>query len=196
MNTTHYTQFATEITSAICQISADTVESLVHDLDTIRNNGGRVAVLGIGGSAGNASHFVNDLRKLCRIDAYCPTDNVSELTARTNDDGFDTIFSSWLSVSQWSSKDAIFILSVGGGSVNPPTSVALIRAILYAKEHGCRILGIVGKDDGQTALQGDTVVVVPGVNPSRITPYSEAIQSVVWHALVSHPALQLHSTRW
>lgn len=192
----HYKEFATEISSAICGISSESVGQLVNALYDVRLNQGRVAVLGIGGSAGNASHFVNDLRKLCGIDAYCPTDNVPELTARTNDDGFDTIFESWLKISRWSAADAIFVLSVGGGSYNPPTSVNLIRAIDYAKSQNCKVLGIVGKDTGYTATQGDAVVVVPQVNPARVTPYSEAIQAVVWHSIVSHPAMQIAATRW
>jgi len=194
--TNHYTTFATEISSAICGIPSESVARLVNTLYDIRANHGRVAVLGIGGSAGNASHCVNDLRKLCGIDAYCPTDNVPELTARTNDDGFDTIFESWLKVSRWSKDDAIFILSVGGGSYDPPTSVNLIRAVDYALYQGCKVLGIVGKETGYTAQHGHAVVIVPQVNPARVTPYSEAIQAVVWHAIVSHPALQRTATRW
>lgn len=196
MSDDFYTTFAAEISTAICTIPSEDVHLLVNELATVRDRGGRVAVLGIGGSAGNASHMVNDLRKLCAIDAYCPTDNVPELTARTNDDGFDTIFTEWLKVSRWSERDAIFILSVGGGSETPPVSMNLVRAIQYASTIGARILGIVGKSSGYAAKYGDCVLVIPAPNAARITPYSEAIQSVVWHALVSHPVLQQRATTW
>lgn len=196
MSDEFYTTFATEISTAICKIPSEDVHLLVNELAKVRDRGGRIAVLGIGGSAGNASHMVNDLRKLCAIDAYCPTDNVPELTARTNDDGFETIFTEWLKVSHWSERDAIFILSVGGGSETPPVSMNLVRAIQYASTIGARVLGIVGKSTGYAAKHGDCVLVVPALNPARITPYSEAIQSVLWHALVSHPVLQLRATTW
>ena len=157
---------------------------------------GRVFVLGVGGSAGNASHMVNDLRKLCGIEAYCPTDNVSELTARTNDEGFDTVFEGYLRGSKFSYRDAIFILSVGGGDEARNVSVGLINAIKYARSKDGYILSIVGKSDGYAAKNSDTVVVVPAVEPTRITPHSEAFQAVVWHCIVSHPNLQTNKTKW
>lgn len=191
-----YTTYAKEITDAITQIDPGDVEVLVDSLARVRSQQGRVAILGIGGSAGNASHMVNDLRKLCGIDAYCPTDNVPELTARTNDEGFETIFVEWLKTSRWTATDAIFVLSVGGGCEQPPVSLNLVRAIQYAKQLGAMVLGIVGKPQGYAALHGDAVLVVPQTNPERVTPYSEAIQAVIWHALVSHPHLQRTATKW
>lgn len=191
-----YTTFATEINTAIQGISSDEIEHLVDHLVSLRERHGRLAILGIGGSAGNASHMVNDLRKLCGIDAYCPTDNVPELTARTNDDGFETVFVEWLKISRWTASDAVFVLSVGGGSETPPVSLNLVRAMQYAHSVHAKIFGIVGKPTGYAAQHGDCVIVVPQVNAARVTPYSEAIQAVVWHALVSHPALQRHATKW
>lgn len=191
-----YTGFATEISTAIQAISSDDIERLVDHLVSLRERHGRLAILGIGGSAGNASHMVNDVRKLCGIDAYCPTDNVPELTARTNDEGFETVFVEWLKTSRWTASDAIFVLSVGGGSETPPVSLNLVRAMQYAQFVRANIFGIVGKSTGYAAQHGDCVIVVPQVNASRVTPYSEAIQAVVWHALVSHPALQRHATKW
>lgn len=196
MSDQFYTTYAKEISDAICQINAADIELLVQELVELRNRGGRLAVLGIGGSAGNASHLVNDFRKLCKLDAYCPTDNVPELTARTNDEGFETIFIEWLKTSRWSANDAIFVLSVGGGSETPPVSLNLVRAVQYAKQNDSKVLGIVGKSQGYAALHGDCVLVVPQVNPTRVTPYSEAIQAVIWHALVSHPELQQMTTKW
>jgi D-sedoheptulose 7-phosphate isomerase len=189
-------QYFSEVQQIALKIPVDYIADLVDGLRAVRNVGGRVFVLGVGGSAGNASHMVNDLRKLCGIEAYAPTDNVSELTARTNDEGFETIFSEYLRVSKFSSKDAILILSVGGGNKEKNVSVGLINAIDYAKEQTGLVLGIVGKSDGYTAQVGHAVVVVPQVNPSLVTPHSEAFQAVVWHCVVSHPDLQINSTKW
>lgn len=177
-------------------IDRSKVERIANELAYIKDKGGRVFILGVGGSAGNASHMVNDLRKLCAIEAYSPTDNVPELTARTNDEGFDTVFVEYLKTSKLNSKDAIFILSVGGGNKEKNVSVGLIKAIDYARTEGVTILGIVGKQDGYTYEQGDAVVAIPIVSPDRITPHSEAFQGTVWHCLVSHPDLQVNKTKW
>ena len=172
------------------------IEDIVGSLYDVKLYGGRVFVLGVGGSAGNASHMVNDLRKLCGIEAYCPTDNVPELTARTNDEGFDTFFEEYLKVSKFSHNDALFILSVGGGDADRNVSVGLIKAIRYAKKQHSSILSIVGKKDGYTATNTELCVVVPQIAPERITPHSEAFQAVVWHCIVSHPKLQINKTKW
>lgn len=181
----------------ICrQIDVHKVEQIATELVALRNRSGRLFILGVGGSAGNASHAVNDFRKLCGIEAYAPTDNVSELTARTNDEGWDTVFTEWLKVSKLSSNDAILIFSVGGGNIERNISPNLVSAVQLAKEVGTRILGVVGKGNGFTAQVGDVVVVVPTVREELITPYSEGFQAVVWHSLVSHPALQEKPTKW
>jgi D-sedoheptulose 7-phosphate isomerase len=185
-----------EVVSITEAIDKNMVEKLVAALKRVRESNGRVFVLGVGGSAGNASHLVNDLRKLCGIESYCPTDNVPELTARTNDEGFDTVFDEYLKVSKLSSKDALFILSVGGGDKNKNVSVGLIKAIDQAKSKNAVVLGIVGKKDGYTAYNADYCVVVPPIQPSRITPHSEAFQAVIWHAIVSNPSLQVNKTKW
>lgn len=192
----HTTDFLREAGEICATIAAQKIESLADELVALRERGGRLFVLGVGGSAGNASHAVNDFRKLCGIETYAPTDNVSELTARTNDEGWETIFSGWLEVSRLRSDDALLIYSVGGGDAERNVSVNMIRAIELAKSRGARVLGIVGRDSGYTAKHGDLVVVVPAVNPGRITPLSEAFQAVVWHCLVSNPKLQRISTKW
>lgn len=177
-------------------INRSKVERIANELAYIKEKGGRVFVLGVGGSAGNASHMVNDLRKLCAIEAYSPTDNVPELTARTNDEGFDTVFVEYLKTSKLHPNDAIFILSVGGGNKEKNVSVGLVKAIDYASTVGATVLGIVGKTDGYTYTQGDYVVEIPIVSNDRITPHSEAFQGTVWHCLVSHPDLQVNKTKW
>ena len=183
--------------SKICQeIDLNNIERMADVIFAVRESGGRLFFLGVGGSAGNCSHAVNDFRKLCGIEAYSPVDNVSELTARTNDEGWDTVFSEWLKVSQLSHKDAIFVMSVGGGDAEKNISANLIKAIDLAKERGSKIIGIVGKSTGYTAKQGDQVVVIPQINPSWVTPLSEGFQGVVWHCLVSHPKLQKKATKW
>jgi len=193
---THATSFFSEVQQICGQIDRTIVEGLAQQLAALRERGGRLFLLGVGGSAGNCSHAVNDFRKLCNIEAYTPTDNVSELTARANDEGFDTIFSAWLQVSRLSDKDALLIYSVGGGDAERNVSVNLVRAIDLAKERGAKVFGIVGRDSGYTAKQGDVVVIIPVVNPDRITPLSEGMQAIVWHCLVSHPELQVRSTKW
>lgn len=172
------------------------IEKMADVIDEVRTNGGRLFFLGVGGSAGNASHCVNDFRKIVGIESYAPTDNVSELTARTNDEGWDTIFAEWLKLSKLNSKDAIFILSVGGGNIEKNVSPNLVKALMLAKEVNAKILGIVGRDGGYTAKVADVAVVIPVVNNDAITPHSEAFQAVVWHLLVSHPKLKAKQTKW
>jgi len=181
----------------ICQeIDIEKIELIALGLAKVRNDGGRLFVVGVGGSAGNASHAVNDFRKLCGIEAYAPTDNVSELTARTNDEGWETVFSGWLSVSRLSASDALLIFSVGGGNVTRQVSMNLVGAVDAARKVGAKVYGVVGRQDGYTAQHGDEVLVVPVVDEKLVTPYSEAFQAVVWHCLVSHPVLQVALTKW
>jgi D-sedoheptulose 7-phosphate isomerase len=194
--TTHVQDFFADVQNICAAIALETIEKLAQELAKLRARGGRLFLLGVGGSAGNCSHAVNDFRKLCNIEAYSPVDNVSELTARTNDEGFDTIFSGWLEVSRLAEKDALLIYSVGGGDAERNVSVNLVRAIDFAKSRGARIFGIVGRASGYTAKKGDVVVVVPEVNESRVTPLSEGMQAIVWHCLVSHPDLQVRRTKW
>lgn len=161
-----------------------------------RANGGRLFFLGVGGSAGNCSHAVNDFRKIVGIESYAPTDNVSELTARTNDEGWETVFVEWLKVSHLRNNDIIFVFSVGGGNLEKNVSPNLVRALQYAQEVGATILGVVGRDGGYTAKVGDAVCIIPTVNPDAVTPHSEAFQAVVWHLLVTHPDLKARQTKW
>jgi len=162
----------------------------------VRARGGRLFILGVGGSAANASHAVNDFRKLAGIEAYAPTDNVSELTARTNDDGWHSVFAEWLKGSRFDKKDAILVLSVGGGSLEKNVSPNLVSALKLAKERGSAILGIVGRDGGYTAQVADVAIIIPTVNPANITPHTEAFQAVVWHLWISHPTLKVAETKW
>src|SRR5262245_2895351 len=179
----------------ICELlDKAAIERLADELAALRTREGRLFLLGVGGSAGNCGHAVNDFRKLCRIEAYAPTDNVSELTARTNDEGWETVFSAWLQVSRLTHKDAILVFSVGGGDVAGKISVNIVKAIDYARSVGAKIFGVVGRASGYTATQADVAVVVPAVDPQRITPFSEAFQAMVWHCLVSHPKLQVQAT--
>jgi D-sedoheptulose 7-phosphate isomerase len=182
-----------EITRAI---DPEIIEKIVELLADVKAMGGRLFVLGVGGSAANAGHAVNDFRKLAGIETYAPTDNVAELTARTNDEGWETVFSGWLKVSRITSKDCLFILSVGGGNKEKNVSQNLIEAIDLAKEVGARVTGIVGRDGGYTAQNADVCLVVPTVNPDSVTPHSESFQSVIWHLLVSHPKLKSNPTKW
>jgi len=193
---THTKSFLTEVKRICEDISCDSIEGMIDELIALRARKGRLFLMGVGGSAGNCSHAVNDFRKLCGIEAYSAADNVSELTARANDEGWDTIFSGWLEASNLNSPDAILIFSVGGGDIERHVSTNIVKAVDFAKSRGTKVLGIVGKDNGYTALHGDVVVIVPQVNASRITPLSEAFQSVVWHCLVSHPELQIRQTKW
>jgi D-sedoheptulose 7-phosphate isomerase len=182
-----------EITAAI---DPEIIEKIVELLVDVKSTGGRLFVLGVGGSAANAGHAVNDFRKLAGIETYAPTDNVAELTARTNDEGWQTVFSGWLKVSKITSKDCLFILSVGGGNKEKNVSPNLIEAIDLAKEVGARVTGIVGRDGGYTAQNADVCLVVPTVNPKTVTPHSESFQTVIWHLMVSHPKLKTNPTKW
>jgi D-sedoheptulose 7-phosphate isomerase len=188
--------FLDESIEVIRRIDANDVDSVATGLGAARDNGGRLFILGVGGSAGHASHAVNDFRKICRFEAYTPTDNVSELTARVNDEGWDSCFSEWLKGSRINAQDAVLVFSVGGGSVEKNVSVNLVRAIDEARNAGAKVFGIVGKDGGYTKQVADACVVIPPVNPERITPHTEGLAAVVWHLLVSHPALKVTQTKW
>ncbi len=188
-----YLDQASQIAQAI---DADAMERLAAALADLRQRQGRLFFLGVGGSAANCSHAVNDFRKIVGIETYSPCDNVSELTARANDEGWETIFAAWLRTSRASANDAVFVLSVGGGNAERNISVNLIRALEEAKQRGMKIFGIVGRDGGYTKQVGDEVIVVPTVDPKHITPHSEAFQAVIWHGLVSHPRLQAQATKW
>ncbi len=192
----HAATFLDEVCETARRIPPELVEALCQELVNLRDRSGRLFILGVGGSAGNCSHAVNDFRKLCGIEAYAPTDNVSELTARTNDEGWNTVFAEWLKVSRAGANDAILVFSVGGGNLEKNVSANLVAAIQEAKTRGTRILGIVGRDGGYTKAAGDVVVVIPTVEESRVTPHAEAFQAVVWHCLVSHPKLQSRATKW
>ncbi len=178
------------------QIDRARIEQMVSVLAAVRARGGRLFFLGVGGSAGNCGHAVNDFRKLAGFEAYAPTDNVSELTARTNDEGWDTVFAAWLEGSRLRREDAVFVFSVGGGSLEKNVSPNLVRAVQFARQIGSTILGVVGRDGGYTAQVADVCVIIPTVNPDAITPHSEAFQAVVWHLLVSHPTLKTNPTKW
>jgi D-sedoheptulose 7-phosphate isomerase len=185
-----------EAIEIIKKIDSSLIEKMVDLLLEIKNKSGRIFFLGVGGSAGNCSHAVNDFRKIVGIETYAPTDNVSELTARTNDEGWNTIFSEWLKVSKLSSKDCLFVLSVGGGNLEKNISPNLVEALKYGKSVNSKIAGIVGRDGGYTAQAADVCVIIPTVNPDNITPHSEAFQAVIWHLLVSHPKLKINQTKW
>lgn len=189
-------EFLAEATRVIAGLDAAQIDRVAERLAGVRERGGRLFLLGVGGSAGNCGHAVNDFRKLCGFEAYAPTDNVSELTARANDEGWDTIFSAWLKGSRLRSEDAIFVLSVGGGSLEKNISPNLVRAVQYAQEVGAGIFGIVGKPDGYTARASKDVIVVSKVNDNHVTPHTEAFQAVIWHLLVSHPVLKQQATKW
>ena len=189
-------QFLVEVRQVVAQLDADAIEKCADELAAIRERGGRLFILGVGGSAGNAGHAVNDFRKICGFEAYAPTDNVSELTARTNDDGWPTIFAEWLKGSRLNAKDGLLIFSVGGGNLEKNVSLNLVSAIQLAKKAGAAIIGIVGRDGGYTVKEANACVIVPTVNPAHVTPHSEAFQAVVWHLLVSHPKLKVGQTKW
>ena len=192
----HINNYFNQIKLVSYKIDKKQIEQLVKTLVKIRERKGRVFFLGVGGSAGNCSHAVNDFRKICEIECYTPTDNVSELTARINDDGWKSSFKNWLKVSNLNSKDAIFIMSVGGGNQKKKVSVNLIEAIKFSKIKGVKVLGIVGRDGGYTKKFGNLVILIPNVDHKLVTPYTEAFHSVVWHCLVSHPLLQIKKMKW
>ena len=189
-------QHLLETAEIISQVDPALCETAVQLLAAVRERGGRLSVLGVGGSAANASHAVNDFRKIAGIESYTPTDNVSELTARTNDDGWTSVFTEWLKGSRLSEKDAVLVLSVGGGSLEKNVSSNLVTALQLAKERGSAILGIVGRDGGYTARVADVAVVIPTVNSGNVTPHTEAFQAVVWHLWISHPTLKRNETKW
>lgn len=194
--TTHTARYMRQAAQICAQIDAGLVEEIVDGLVALRERGGRLFILGVGGSAANAGHAVNDFRKLCGIEAYAPTDNVAELTARTNDEGWETVFAGWLQVSRAGDRDALLIFSVGGGSAERNVSVNLVRAIAYAREQGLKIYGVVGRDGGDAKRRGDAVVVVPTIDEALVTPHTEAFQAVVWHAMVCHPKLMARANKW
>ncbi len=193
---THAETYMTQVQEIARTIDGDKIEQMVAELADLRGRGGRLFILGVGGSAANASHAVNDFRKLCGIEAYAPTDNVSELSARTNDEGWETVFAGWLEISKLNADDTVFVMSVGGGNAEKNVSVNLMRALDAAKAAKAKIIGIVGRDGGYAASVGDIVAIVPTVDPALVTPHTEAFQAVVWHCLVSHPDLQRTATKW
>lgn len=189
-------QHLAEAAEVIQKMDVSAIEKLAELLAAVKQGAGRIFFLGVGGSAGNCSHAVNDFRKIVGIESYAPTDNVSELTARTNDEGWASVFVEWLKISKLNAKDCLFVFSVGGGNLEKNISPNLVTALQYAKQLGARIGGVVGRDGGYTAQVADACVIVPTVNPETITPHSEAFQAVVWHLLVSHPKLKANQTKW
>ena len=193
---TYSAEFFSKVAAAAQQIDHAAIDLLAGDLAALRDAGGRLFFIGVGGSAGNCGHAVNDFRKLCDIESYAVTDNVSELTARTNDEGWNTVFAGWLRTSKLTSRDALFVLSVGGGDEERNISVNIIKAIELAGERSAKVFGVVGRDTGYAARHGDNVIKIPAIDPDLITPMSEAFQAVVWHCLVSHPMLKVNKTKW
>lgn len=193
---THTAQFFAEVQKIAALLDYTAIETLGSELARLREREGRLFLLGVGGSAANCAHAVNDFRKLCGIETYAPTDNVSELTARTNDEGWHTVFSEWLKVSRAKANDAVLVFSVGGGNMEKNVSPNIVAALQEARSRGMKIFGIVGRDGGYTKQVGDVVIVIPTVDENRVTPHAEAFQAVVWHCLVSHPALQQQKTKW
>jgi D-sedoheptulose 7-phosphate isomerase len=195
-DTAHVSKYFAQVAELATQIDQGQIEGMADGLAALRERGGRLFFIGVGGSAGNCSHAVNDFRKLCGIESYAPTDNVSELTARTNDEGWETVFSEWLVTSNADKDDALFVMSVGGGNLEKNVSVNIVRALETAKARGMTVFGIVGRDGGHTKRLGQHVVVVPTIDPDLVTPHTEAFHAVVWHCLVSHPRLQKRATKW
>jgi D-sedoheptulose 7-phosphate isomerase len=189
-------QYLAEAAQIIRQLDVHAIDRVVGFLAETRERGGRLFILGVGGSAANASHAVNDFRKIVGLEAYTPTDNVSELTARTNDEGWASVFSGWLRVSRLRADDLVLVFSVGGGNLEKNVSPNLVAALDYAKRVGARVIGVVGRDGGYTAQVADACVTVPTVNPAHVTPHTEAFQAVIWHLLVSHPRLKATQTKW
>ena len=188
--------FLAEVQQVTAQLDSAAIERCVDELSRVRERGGRLFILGVGGSAANASHAVNDFRKICGFEAYAPTDNVSELTARTNDEGWPSIFVEWLKGSRLKSKDCVLIFSVGGGNIEKNVSPNLVTAIEFAKKTGATVIGVVGRDGGFTAREATAHVIVPTVNSDHVTPHTEAFQAVLWHLFVSHPKLKTAPTKW
>jgi D-sedoheptulose 7-phosphate isomerase len=196
MSSAYLAKYFEEVQEVARSLDLPTIDRIVQRLARLRQDGGRLFLLGVGGSAGNCSHAVNDFRKLAHIDACTPVDNVSELTARTNDEGWDRVFADWIKVSNPSSKDVVFVLSVGGGSKEKNVSPNLVSAIDEAKARGMDVVGIVGRDGGYTKLRGDIVLVIPTVNSDNITPHAEAFQAVIWHGIVCDPRLMARGNKW
>ncbi len=194
--TSYAAQHIAEAGDILRQLDVDQIEGVVAQLATVRARGGRLFILGVGGSAANASHAVNDFRKICGFEAYAPTDNVAELTARTNDDGWETVFEAWLKTSRLTANDGLLVFSVGGGDAERNVSPNLVHALTYAKSVGAAITGVVGRDGGYTAKVADACVIVPTVSVVNTTPHAEAFQAVVWHLFVSHPSLKTSETKW
>jgi len=188
--------FLAEVQQITAQLDAAAIERCVDELARVRERGGRLFILGVGGSAANASHAVNDFRKICGFETYAPTDNISEITARTNDEGWATIFAEWLKGSRLNAQDGLLIFSVGGGNVEKSVSPNLVIAVQLAKQIGASVIGVVGRDGGFTAREANACVLVPTVNPNHVTPHTEAFQAVLWHLFVSHPKLKATQTKW
>jgi D-sedoheptulose 7-phosphate isomerase len=195
-NNNYVDRYLAEAADIIKMINKDSVMKMIDTIVEVKKESGRLFMLGVGGGAGNASHAVNDFRKIAGMESYSPCDNVSELTARVNDDGWDSTFVNWLKVSRLTSKDCIFVFSVGGGNADKKISNNLVLALKYAKEIGSKIIGVVGRDGGYTAKVADTVVIIPVVNTETVTPHTEALQAVVWHLIVSHPLLKANEMKW
>ena len=185
-----------EVKAVVDKLDQTAIERMINLISELRRNKGRIFFLGVGGGAGNASHAVNDFRKIAGIESYAPTDNVSELTARTNDDGWENVFVEWLKGSRLNKNDGVFVFSVGGGNAEKNISANLVRALEYARMIGAKILGIVGRDGGYTGQVADACVIVPTVNPNTVTPHTEAFQAVIWHLIVSHPKVQISEMKW
>ena len=196
MYTDYIKQYFKEVKDIVDKIDQAAIGKMIDILDKVRAAQGRLFIIGVGGGAGHASHAVNDFRKLAAIEAYAPTDNVSEITARTNDDGFHTIFSNWLIGSHLSARDAVMVFSVGGGNLEKNVSTGIVESLKLAKSVGAKIIGVVGRDGGYTAQVADACVIVPNVNPDNVTPHTEAFQAVVWHCIVSHPKFQAQKGKW
>jgi D-sedoheptulose 7-phosphate isomerase len=189
-------QYFDEVKLIIESIDKDSVKKMVSIIRSVQLNNGRMFIIGVGGGAGHASHAVNDFRKICGIEAYTPTDNVSELTARVNDDGWDTAYANWLRISKLCKDDMVLVFSVGGGNLKKNVSVNILRSLEFCKQLGTRICGVVGRDGGYTAQVADACVVIPTINPDTVTPHTEAFQAMIWHLLVSHPDLQKYEMKW
>ncbi len=192
----YVSEYLDEVKAVVNGIDRTMIEKMVDVLVSVRENGGRLFFLGVGGGASNASHAVNDFRKIAGIESYTPSDNISELTARTNDEGWDTVFIEWLKGSRLNQKDGVFVFSVGGGDAKRNVSANLVRALEYAQTKGAKIMGVVGRDGGYAGKVGDACLIVPTVNPNTVTPHTEAFQSVIWHLVVSHPKLQVSEMKW
>jgi D-sedoheptulose 7-phosphate isomerase len=195
-NDEYISAFLNDAITIINKIDRTQIRKMSEILQEVRNNGGRLFILGVGGGAGHASHAVNDFRKIAGIESYAPTDNVSELTARVNDDGWETVFESWLKGSRLAAKDCIFVFSVGGGNAEKKVSVNLVNALRYAKEKSAKVIGVVGRDGGYTAKVADACVIIPTVSEKTVTPQTEAFQAVIWHLIVSSPAMQKFEMKW